>query len=130
VAQISAVRFTLRDYQLSMRKYPGLIAEGRDQGFIFDTPYRFFLKTSAEERARRRVLQFQSLGLPADYNSILKAILERDESDRYNPAHPLVPHDEAMVIHTDRLTIKQVARIIVAACTDVKFLKRNKNPLI
>lgn len=113
VAQIKSVRLALRHLQLSMRKPPGLVTDGRDQSTIFDTPLRFFLKTKAEERARRRVLQFQQMGIPANYDNILAEIIRRDESDTNNPANPLRPHPEATVLDTTNVTAKQVAGTIL-----------------
>lgn len=116
VAQIPEVRKALNHFQISMRKKPGLVSDGRDQGLIFDTPYRFFLETKPEKRAERRVKQFQRLELPADYNAILTEIIRRDDSDKNNPANPLRPHPNAMVIDNSNFTIKETARLILCMC--------------
>ncbi|MBP6857608.1 MAG: (d)CMP kinase [Candidatus Pacebacteria bacterium] len=116
VAKIPEVRAALNKLQLSKRKYPGLVSDGRDQGFVFDTPYRFFLKTRPEIRAQRRVKQFERMGLPANYNDILEEILRRDHSDVNNPANPLKPHPRAFIIDNSNLKIKETAKIILCAC--------------
>lgn len=114
VAQIPEVRAIFHQMHLAQRKMPGLVADGRDMGFVFDTPYRFFLTTSPEERARRRVLQFERMKiLWVDYDSILLEILRRDESDKNNPANQLRPHPEATIIDTTDLKIGESAEIIV-----------------
>jgi cytidylate kinase len=113
VAQIREVRLALREYQQSMQKHPGLVADGRDQAEIFNTPHCFFLKTSAEERAKRRFLQFKKMGIPADYRDIYQSIVERDRVDECNPAHPLKPHPKAIIIDNTNMTLKQVAQVIL-----------------
>lgn len=116
VAKIPQVREALHFFQISRRKAPGLVADGRDQGIVFDTPYRFFLETKAEKRAERRVRQFQKMKLPADYETILAEIIRRDNSDKTNPANPLRPHPKAMVIDNSDLAIKETARLILCMC--------------
>ncbi len=113
VAKILSVRLALRHLQLRMQKLPGLVTDGRDQSSIFDTEFRFFLKTDANERARRRFLQFKQMGIPADYDDILAEIIRRDDSDINNPANPLCPHPNALILDTTNVTAKEVARAIL-----------------
>ncbi len=49
----------------SLRQLPGLVADGRDMGTVIfpDAWKKFFLTATAEERARRRQLQLQKLGI-------------------------------------------------------------------
>lgn len=113
VAKILQVRLALRHLQLSMRKLPGLVTDGRDQSTIFETRFRFYLKTDPEERARRRKLQFEQMGIETSYEEILAEIIRRDESDINNPANPLRPHPEALEIDTTKVSAKDVARLIL-----------------
>jgi CMP/dCMP kinase len=113
VARVPEVRNAFHVYQLGLRKPPGLVADGRDMGFIYDTPHRFFLITDPEERAARRYKQFQRLELEADYEQILQNIVERDESDRNNPANHLRPHPEAKIINNTNLMPEETKTLIL-----------------
>ncbi len=114
VAQIPEVRAALRGFQLSMRTLPGLVADGRDQGEIFDTRHRFFLEASAEIRAKRRVEQFTRMDLSADYETILAEINRRDESDFTRKVSPLKIHPRAWRIDTSNINAEETAEIILA----------------
>lgn len=113
VSQESAVREELMEFQLSMRKHPGLVADGRDQGLIFETPFRFFLTASPEVKAQRRVSQLIARGVVADYSTVLADIITRDEEDTKRKVKPLRPHPEARIIHTDYLSAQAVAEQII-----------------
>lgn len=113
VAKVAEVRQALLGFQLGMRKPPGLVTDGRDQGFIFKTPYRYFFTASAEVRAERRVLQFKAASMPADYGKILDEIKRRDESDLTREVDPLRPHPEALCIDTTELTVSQVTGAVL-----------------
>ena len=95
-----------------MRKLPGLVADGRDQGEIFENSYRFFLETPPEVRAQRRVEEFKNTNEPLDYETVLTEILRRDESDINRSISPLKPHPRAWIIDT-RIPVEQVADIII-----------------
>ena len=111
VAQIPEVRMALRRFQLGMRKPPGLVADGRDQGEIFDGSCRFFLETPAEIRAQRRVEEFKARRQKADYEKILAEIKRRDDADINRKISPLKPHPRAWFIDT-RIPAEEVADII------------------
>lgn len=113
VSQELAVREELMEFQLSMRKHPGLVADGRDQGLIFETPFRFFLVASPEVKATRRVAQLADRGVVADYNTVLADIIARDEEDTKRKIQPLRPHPEARIIDTDYLSAQAVAEQII-----------------
>ena len=108
VAQIGEMRMELRKRQLEMRKPPGLVADGRDMGFIFDPARRFFLTALPEVRAERRFLEFTQKKVPAKYEDILKGIIARDNSDQNNPVHKLRPHESAIIIDTSFLSREEV----------------------
>lgn len=113
IGSISEVRQALLDFQLQMRKAPGLVSDGRDQGEVFDTPFRYFFVCDAEVRARRRVVQFERMNMPAEYDLILEEIRRRDIADETRIVQPLKPHPTALVIDTSHLTIEQMAETIL-----------------
>ncbi len=93
-----------------------VVAEGRDVGtHIFpDAPVKIFLTASAEERARRRCAQLMSEGISANYEEVLKAILERDERDKNRPLYPFRPAEDAIVIDTTSLKPEEVVEKILS----------------
>lgn len=115
-SQISSnerVRNALRHLQLNARKLPGLVADGRDQGFIFQTPHRFFLYASPEIKAMRQAVQFGVAAESDEYKQILSEISERDQRDETRPVSPLRPYPTARCIYTDYLSPQGVADIIL-----------------
>lgn len=110
VAACPAVRQALLQRQRAFREAPGLVADGRDMGTVVfpDAPVKIFLDASAEERARRRMLQLQEKGFSVNFEQILAEIKERDTRDRQRPVAPLVPAEDALRLDSTALTIQQV----------------------
>lgn len=110
VAAIPAVRTALLDRQKAFRETPGLVADGRDMGTVVfpDAIVKIFLTASAVERTNRRVKQLQQRGLPADFDSILKAIQLRDEQDMNRAVAPLLPAADAVILDSSKLNIEGV----------------------
>ncbi len=119
VAVISEVRAALLQRQRDFRLAPGLVADGRDMGTVVfpDAQAKIFLDASAEERARRRVLQIEGRGVKADYQKILGEIKERDDRDRNRATAPLKPAPDALVLDSTHLSIEEVVD------TAVKFVE-------
>jgi cytidylate kinase len=115
IAQITAVRSALLDKQLSFRKAPGLVADGRDMGtIVFKDAYRkVFLTASAEVRAQRRLKQLKDKGLDVTLDSLTREIEERDKRDRERAVAPLVKADDALLIDSSHLTIPEVIRQVL-----------------
>jgi len=118
LAVLPVVRHRLRLAQQALGRTTDLLAEGRDMGTVVfpEAPLKFFLDASPEVRARRRALQLEALGKPADYEAILAAIRRRDTQDRTRAEAPLIPASDALVLDTSALTEDAVvARILEAA---------------
>ncbi|MES2623242.1 MAG: (d)CMP kinase [Patescibacteria group bacterium] len=113
IARIPEVRLALREFQIHMRKHPGLVADGRDQGFIFDDAVRFFFTAKPEVVAERSVHRSKQHGIIEDYETVLKHIHERNESDRTRVIDPMIPHPEAIHIDTTELTPDEVHNLVL-----------------
>jgi CMP/dCMP kinase len=105
VSAFQPVRDAVHELQLSFRQSPGLVADGRDQGQIFEGSCKFFLVCDARERAQRRYLEFEG---KIPYEQILTEIKRRDQADGTRTVAPLRAHREAMIINTTPLTKEQV----------------------
>ena len=108
VAVHPAVRQALHQLQLSFRRLPGLVADGRDMGTaIFpDADLKVFLTASAATRAERRHKQLISKGIPANIDSLREDLEARDERDKNRSASPLAPAQDALLLDNSTLTIE------------------------
>lgn len=109
VAIHAPVRAALLDVQHSFRQAPGLVADGRDMGTVIfpDAQLKIFLVAATEIRAKRRHNQLLGKNQPADYENILRDLLERDARDRNRASAPLVKADDAILLNADNLTIPE-----------------------
>ncbi len=108
------VRSFLRNAQRAVGKQTALVCEGRDMGTVIfpHAGCKFFLDATPEERARRRSRQLESMGIAADYSTILDQILSRDAKDRNRKESPLRPARDAVLIDTTERTVEEVLELL------------------
>ena len=91
--------------------------EGRDTTTVIcpKAPLKIYLNASPEERARRRLKQWQETGKGAapDLEEIIADIRQRDERDRNRDVGALQVAEDAVIIDTDALRPQQVITRIV-----------------
>ena len=116
IASIPSVRKALVDLQLSFRKAPGLVADGRDMGTVIfpDAPYKVFLTASAAERAKRRYKQLKEKGLSVTLSSLQSEIEARDARDASRAVAPLKPAADAVLVDTTGMGIEDVVAKVLA----------------
>ena len=116
VARLRPVRNALRIVQTSMRRPPGLVADGRDMGtVVFPTAeLKVFLDASVEERARRRYKQLIGKGSNVSLSDLFASLHARDERDRSRSVSPLRADDEAVMIDTTRMSISAVVEEVLS----------------
>lgn len=120
VAKNAHVRAELVARQQEMGKQGGVVMDGRDIGTVVfpHAQLKVFMTASPEERARRRVGEYEKAGtnpIPP-FDEILKDIVQRDEADRNREVGPLKMADDAVLIETDGMTIEQqVSRVVELA---------------
>jgi cytidylate kinase len=116
IASIPSVRQALVELQLSFRKAPGLVADGRDMGTVIfpDAQYKVFLTASAQERARRRYKQLKEKGLSVTLASLLREIEARDARDASRTVAPLKPAADAVLVDTTGMDIDSVVAKVLA----------------
>lgn len=115
VAVMGAVRDALHSVQLSFKKAPGLVADGRDMGTqVFpDAGLKVYLTASAEERAKRRYKQLKDKGIGVSLAALSRDIEDRDRRDTERELAPLRPADDARVLDSSKLTIDDVTRTVL-----------------
>jgi cytidylate kinase len=102
VASIPGVRAALLDFQRNFGAERGAVLDGRDIGTVIfpDAPAKLFVTASLEQRARRRWLELQAKGTPADTVTVQADMAARDEADRARAAAPLRAAADAIEIDT------------------------------
>ena len=82
---------------------------------MFLRKYKFFLVASAEERARRRLLELQEKGnTEVTYEEVLSDIEKRDLQDSTRAASPLVKVDDAIEIDTTKIDIEETQDLLLS----------------
>ena len=110
-AKSPAVREFLIDTQRNLAMSNNIIMDGRDIASIVlpNADVKIFLTASVEERARRRVLDFERQGVvDIDFDKVKADIAARDYQDENRDIAPLAKVDDAVLIDTTNLTIAEV----------------------
>jgi 3-phosphoshikimate 1-carboxyvinyltransferase len=113
---LPAVRAALHGLQLSFRRAPGLVADGRDMGTVVfpDAGLKVFLTASAEQRAQRRHKQLISKGIPASIAALRADLEARDRRDTQRTASPLKPAEDAKLLDNSQLGIDESVQQVLA----------------
>lgn len=128
IATHPEIRSLLFNYQRKMALNPsGAVIDGRDIGTVIcpEADLKFFVIAKPEIRADRRFHQLLSMGLPADYSTILAEIKQRDERDMNRATSPLRPADDAIIIDTSDLDIAACLELIKSHIEDKVKLKQS-----
>ena len=115
VSVFPSVREALRALQLSHRRLPGLVADGRDMGTVIfpGADLKIFVTASAAVRAERRYKQLISKGIPASIDSLRADLEARDLRDQSRTVAPLKPAEDAQLFDNSELSVDQcVARVL------------------
>jgi 3-phosphoshikimate 1-carboxyvinyltransferase len=115
ISALPQVRAALHDLQLSSRRPPGLVADGRDMGTVVfpDAALKVFLTASAAMRAERRYKQLISKGISTTID-VLRADLEaRDARDTQRAVAPLKPAEDAMLLDNSAMTVDESVAVVL-----------------
>lgn len=109
IATLPYVREKLVEQQQQMGANGGIVMDGRDIGTVVfpQAELKIFVTASAEVRAMRRFKELQEKGIPADYDDILKNVVERDRIDSTRAVSPLRQADDALVLDNSNITIAE-----------------------
>lgn len=113
---VPAVREALVARQRAYGEGRSCVLDGRDIGTIVfpEARFKFYVDCDARERARRRVAELSAMGREADFDDVLKNLLERDHLDSTRAVGPLRKADDAIVIDTTNITFEEQVEQIVA----------------
>jgi cytidylate kinase len=82
-------------------------------------PLKIFLTASTEVRAERRYKQLIGKNQPANYESILQDLQERDARDKGRASAPLVMAENAILLETDNVGITDAVNTVLNAYQQV-----------
>ncbi len=110
------VRAALLDLQRNMAKQYNVVMDGRDIGtnVLTDAEVKIYLTASSKERANRRYKELLEKGEHPDFDKIEADIIERDERDMNRAIAPLKQAEDAVLIDSSDMEIKEVVNTILS----------------
>lgn len=112
---VPVVRDELVELQRKIAEGRSVVCEGRDIGTVVfpEADLKFFMEASIEERARRRKMDFDRMGINKDLSEIIAEIKERDRKDSTRLHSPLKKAEDAIEIDTTHMSIDEQVEFIV-----------------
>ena len=116
IAKQPEVRERLVVLQRDIAEKQGVIMDGRDIGTVVlpNADYKFFLTASADERARRRFLELQSIGIETTIEEVKQNLIERDRIDSEREISPLKQAEDAILIDNTNLNKEETIDLILS----------------
>ncbi len=90
--------------------------DGRDIGtcVLPDADVKVYLTASSAVRAKRRYNELKEKGTDCDLDEIEKDIIDRDYRDMHRENSPLKQAEDAVLLDSSDMTLKEVVDAIVA----------------
>ena len=115
---VPEVRKKLVELQQKLARETDVVMDGRDIGTVVlpDADVKVYLTASVKTRAKRRFLELQEKGEPADLAKIAADIEDRDYRDMHRDISPLRQAEDATLVDSSDMTIDQVVERILELC--------------
>lgn len=109
VSAMPEVRAFLLEEQRSFARTQSVVMDGRDIGTVVlpDASVKFFLTASLEERARRRMREYDAKGEGVSFDRLVEEMRLRDKQDSERAAAPLRQADDAVLVDNTTFTKEQ-----------------------
>ena len=109
VGAVPEVRAYLVRLQQETARGISIVMDGRDIGtkVLPDATLKIYLTATAEVRALRRYAELRGKGEAPAYHCVLDDLVERDYNDMHRAASPLQRAEDAQLLDTSNLTLKQ-----------------------
>lgn len=130
IAVHPSVRNKMVELQREIAKTMSCVMDGRDIGstVLPKAPFKFFVTADSKVRAQRRYKELLERGQQADFEKLHEEIVLRDKQDSEREFSPLKQAEDAVVIDTSNMTIKQaVAAIKKEIARKKKALKKQNS---
>ena len=120
VSAHAEVRKFLLETQRNIAKTNCVIMDGRDIGTVIfpEAEVKIFLTASSEARARRRYDELVAKGVPANYEDVLREMIERDTNDSTRAIAPCVPAKDSIVLDNSDLTAEETTEAVIKIITE------------
>lgn len=118
VASLALVREKMVELQRKMAESGSVLMDGRDIGtnVLPNASVKIYLTASIEERAKRRAKELLEKGHAVSEADVEKEIAARDKADMEREISPLRQADDAVLLDTTGLSIKEVVSRILSLC--------------
>ena len=109
VGAVPEVRAYLVRLQQETARGISIVMDGRDIGthVLPDATLKVYLTATTEVRALRRYAELRGKGETPAYHCVLDDLVERDYNDMHRAASPLMRAEDAQLLDTSTLTLKQ-----------------------
>lgn len=120
ISTIPAVRRAMVARQRELGKR-GAVLNGRDIGTVVfpDADVKFFLTAVPQERAQRRFEEERAQDSSVSFEETFAEMSERDRRDETRADSPLVAADDAIIVDSTGLSIKEVFEKMMTAVTEI-----------
>lgn len=115
ISRYASVRSKLLSLQRELAEQQNVIMDGRDIGtcVLPNAQTKIYLTASTAERARRRYQEQKDRGVECDIQEIEQDIIARDQQDMNREVSPLTQAEDAVLIDSSDMTIRQVVDRII-----------------
>ncbi|MCI8915251.1 MAG: (d)CMP kinase [Oscillospiraceae bacterium] len=120
VAALPAVREFLLEMQRRTAREHDVIMDGRDIGTVVlpQADVKIFLTAAPEARAQRRFRELLERGQQADFDQVLREVVERDRRDTQRETAPLRQAEDAVLADTTGLDLEESFRLLLGLIRD------------
>ncbi len=96
-------------------RHGGVVLDGRDTGTVVfpKAPVKIFMVADIDERARRRLQEYEAAGEEVTFEEVRAEIEKRDQQDRTRDIAPLRRADDAIIFDTTDCTIAEQVDFVV-----------------
>ena len=115
IARVPGVRTEMVKQQREMAEENNLVMEGRDIGTVVfpGADLKVYLDASLKERAKRRFLELKEKGVRTNTKRIGEELKIRDKKDKNRKVAPLKVAEDAFVIDSTKMEIKEEVDLIL-----------------
>ena len=128
VAAIPAVRDFLMEMQRKTAGEHDVIMDGRDIGTVVlpQADLKIYLTAAPEARAERRRRELLERGQQADFDQVLREVIERDRRDTERETAPLRQAEDAVLADTTGLDLEGSFQLLLGLIRDRLGVKEGK----